>query len=295
MALQMRQQQQQQQQQQQAVNNQTSKNTGSSTEKPSDANKEVQQIDGYPPLLPQFFQVQDLDHCDDEDRGSLQSLNLSSRAVQRSEVECQPSDSTSHHSASCIDKVICTSGVSDRMETDRSVRAFEVPTLGKETIHLSKIKRNLCTQSEVTLSGKPTTKPARKGSARLPRRGDRVEFVIERTKGQSDSKQLDGLVKEQRVYSKGRRSKFIVQLDGGVDGSSSEDDSDLDDSSDVRLFSYFIYPKLASVIKSSPVRVKIPGENLSNIEINQELSYIPTSKCRIVTSREVLCYLKRRE
>ena len=138
MALQMRQQQQQQQQQQQAVNNQTSKNTGSSTEKPSDANKEVQQVDGYPPLLPQFFQVQELDRGDDEDRGSLQSPNLTSRAVQRSEgptVECQPSDSASHHSASCIDRVICTSGVSDCVETDRRVRecaeAFEVPTLGE--------------------------------------------------------------------------------------------------------------------------------------------------------------------
>ena len=265
MALQMR------QQQQQAVNNQSSKNTGSSTEKPSDANKEVQQIDGYPPLLSQFFQVQELNRVDDEDRGSLQSPNLSSRAVQRSEGECQPSDSASHHSASCIDRVICTSGVSDCVETDRRVRecaeAFEVPTLGEETIHLSKIKRNLCTQSEVTLSGKPTTKPARQGSARLPRRGDRVEFVIERTKGQSDAEQLGGLVKGQRVSSKGRRSNFIVQLDGGVDGSSSEDDSDLDDSSDVRLFSYFISPKFASVIKSSPVGVKVPRENLSNIEI----------------------------
>ena len=152
-----------------------------------------------------------------------------------------------------IELFVPCSGVSDCVETDRSVRecaeAFEVPTLGEETIHLSKIKRNLCTQSEVTLSGKPTiaTKPARKGSARLPRRGDRVEFVIERTKGQSDSEtigQLDGLVKGRRVSSKGRRSKFIVQLDGGVDGSSSEDDSDLDDSSDVRLFSYFISPSL---------------------------------------------------
>ena len=120
MALQMRQ---QQQQQQQAVNNQTSKNTGSSTEKPSDANKEVQQIDGYPPLLSQSFQVQELDHVDEEDRGSLQSPNLSSRAVQLSEgptVECQSRDSASHHSASCIDRVICTSGVSDCVETDRS-------------------------------------------------------------------------------------------------------------------------------------------------------------------------------
>ena len=157
------------------------------------------------------------------------------------------------------------------MEMDRrdkeGAEAFEVPTLSEETIHLSKMKRNLCTQSEATLSGKPTTQPARKGSARLPRRGDRVEFVIERTKGQSDSETIGQLVKGQRVSSKGRRSKFIVQLDGGVDGSSSEDDSDLDDSSDVRLFSYFIFPKLASVIKSSPVRVKIPGENLSNIEI----------------------------
>ena len=91
-----------------------------------------------------------------------------------------------------------------------------------------------------------------------PAKGQRVYQTIE---------QLDGLVKGQRVSSKGRRPKFIVQLDGGVDGSSSEDDSDLDDSSDVRLFSYFIFPKFASVIKSSPVRVKIPGENLSNIEI----------------------------
>ena len=233
--------------------------------------------------MSQSFQVQDLDRVDDEDRGSLQSPNLSSRAVQLSEgptVECQPSDSAFHHSVSCIDNVICTSGVSDCVEMDRRDRegaeAFEVPTLGEETIRLSKLKRNLCTQSEVTLSGKPMIKPARKGSARLPRRGDRVEFVIERTKGQSDSEQLDGLVKGQRVSSKGRRSKFIVQLHGGVDGSSSEDDSDLDDSSDVRLFSYFIFPKLASVIKSSPVRVKIPGENQLNIEINQELSYIPT-------------------
>ena len=230
--------------------------------------------------MSQFFQVQELDRVDDEDRGSLQSPNLSSRSVQLSEgptVECQSSDSRSHHSVSCIDGVICTSGVSDCVETDRSVRecaeAFEVPTHSEETIHLSNMKRNLCTQSEVTLSGKPTTKPARKGSAHLPRRGDRVEFVIERTKGQSDLEtieQLDGLVKGQRVSSKGRRSKVIVQLDGGVDGSSNEDDYDLDDSSDVRLFIVVLFPpeggigwryKLVSVFKSSPVGVKIPGEN----------------------------------
>ena len=80
--------------------------------------------------------------------------------------------------------------------------AFEVPTLGEETIHLSKIKRNLCTQSEVTLSGKPTTKPARKGSARLPRSGDRWSLLLNVLKDKVIRKQLDNWLKDRECLPK---------------------------------------------------------------------------------------------
>lgn len=255
MALQMRQQ--QQQQQQQVVN--TSQSANSSAEKSSDANKEVQQIDGYPPLLTHSFQVQDRARSDESDRDLLQLPNQSSMSVLYSEgpsLSCQPCDPTSHRPMSLIDKDICANGVS---ETDRRAResaeAIEVPTNSEEIFRPSEIKRNLSTHREVTLSGKPETKlshskgavrlprrgdrgavrlPRSKGAVRLPRRGDRVEFIIERAQTG-----LEQLVKGQKSSSKGERSKFIVQLDGGADGSSSEDDSDLDDSSDVRCL--FIY------------------------------------------------------